>query len=190
MTETEWLACDDPVKLIAALEGRCSDRKCMLFAIAACYLCKPRRKKPKAQFEAVVQYADGETDIAPVRKHWGGAVGTSWPERPFPWAHQFAIDSQVGGSGYPPVAELVPLVRCVFGDPFRPIEFSPDWRTDTALTLARQMYASRNFSAMPILADALQDAGCDNAHILDHCRGGNLGHIRGCWACDLVLGKS
>ena len=53
---------------------------------------------------------------------------------------------------------------------------------------AQQMYESRDFSAMPILADALQDAGCDNADILDHCRGPGP-HVRGCWVVDLVLGK-
>ena len=68
--------------------------------------------------------------------------------------------------------------------------FSPAWRTDTALALARQMYESRDFSAMPILADALQDAGCDNDDILNHCRDANGPHVRGCWVVDLVLGKA
>lgn len=189
-TEVEWLACDDAVKLIATLEKCASDRKFMLFAIAGCYICKPRRKKPKEQFESVVRYADGATDIKPVRKYWGGAAGSAWPDRPFAWAHQFAIDSANGGGGYPAAADLTPLVRDIFGNPFSPPAFNPDWRTDTAVLLARQMYASRDFTAMPILADALQDAGCDNAHILDHCRGVTLTHVRGCWACDLVLGKS
>ena len=54
---------------------------------------------------------------------------------------------------------------------FRPVTFAPEWRTDTAVALARQMYESRDFSAMPILADALQDAGCDNDDVLNHCRG-------------------
>ena len=79
-------------------------------------------------------------------------------------------------------------VRDIFGNPFRPVTFSPTWRTDTAVALARQMYESRDFSAMPILADALQDAGCDNDDILDHCRGDGP-HVRGCWVVDLVLGK-
>jgi hypothetical protein len=82
----------------------------------------------------------------------------------------------------------VRLLRDIFGNPFCTIAFSPGWRTDTALTLARQMYDSRDFSALPILADALQDAGCDNADILDHCRGPGP-HVRGCWCVDLVLGK-
>jgi len=80
------------------------------------------------------------------------------------------------------------VIREVFGNPFRPVAFSPAWRTDTAVSLARQMYESRDFSAMPILADALQDAGCEDATILDHCRGAGP-HVRGCWAVDLVLGK-
>ena len=80
------------------------------------------------------------------------------------------------------------LLRDIFGNPFRPVTFAPAWRTDTAVLLARQMYDAREFSAMPILADALQDAGCDNADVLNHCRSGEP-HVRGCWVVDLVLGK-
>jgi hypothetical protein len=76
----------------------------------------------------------------------------------------------------------------ITGNPFRPVAFSPEWRTDTAVALARQMYESREFGAMPILADALQDAGCDNEDVLNHCRGDGP-HVRGCWVVDLVLGK-
>jgi hypothetical protein len=85
-------------------------------------------------------------------------------------------------------AQLI-LLRDIFGNPFHPVTFSPSWRTDTAVSLARTMYESRDFSAMPILADALQDAGCDNPDILDHCRDTALTHVRGCWVVDLVLGK-
>ena len=73
--------------------------------------------------------------------------------------------------------------------PFPSVSFSPSWRTDTATSLARIMYESRDFSAMPILADALQDAGCDSEHILKHCRDTNQVHVRGCWVVDLVLDK-
>jgi hypothetical protein len=66
--------------------------------------------------------------------------------------------------------------------------FAQCWRTDTVVALVRQMCESGDFSAMPILADALQDAGCDSAEILDHCRGPGP-HVRGCWVVDLVLGK-
>jgi hypothetical protein len=81
------------------------------------------------------------------------------------------------------------IVREIVGNPFRPVKFLPEWRTDTAVALARPMYDSCEFSAMPILADALQDAGCDNDHILSHCRDTSLMHVRGCWVVDLVLDK-
>ena len=84
--------------------------------------------------------------------------------------------------------EVTEVLRDIFGNPFRPVPFSLEWRTDTAIALARQMYEAREFSAMPILADALQDAGCDNPDILDHCRGAGP-HVRGCWVVDRVLGK-
>jgi hypothetical protein len=80
------------------------------------------------------------------------------------------------------------LARELLGNPFRVIVFEPSWRTSTVVALARQMYEARDFSAMPILADALQDAGCDNEDILDHCRAEQT-HVRGCWVVDVVLGK-
>ena len=79
--------------------------------------------------------------------------------------------------------------RDVAGNPFRPVVFAPNWRTSTAVALAQLMYDSRDFFQMPILADALQDAGCDNDDILNHCRGPGP-HVRGCWVVDLVLGKT
>jgi hypothetical protein len=85
--------------------------------------------------------------------------------------------------------ERAEWVREVFGNPFRPVAFRPEWRTDTAVALALQMNQSRDFSAMPILADALQDAGCDADDVLNHCRGSDLRHLRGCWVADEVLGK-
>jgi hypothetical protein len=82
----------------------------------------------------------------------------------------------------------VALIHDIFGNPFRSVVFPSEWRTDTAVALARQLYESRDFGAMPILADALQDAGCESADILDHCRDPGP-HVRGCWVVDLVLGK-
>jgi len=87
------------------------------------------------------------------------------------------------------LATQTEFIRDIFGNPFRPVAFDAAWRTDTALSLARHMYESRDFSAMPILADALQDAGCDLDDILNHCRDANGVHVRGCWVVDFVLGK-
>jgi hypothetical protein len=80
------------------------------------------------------------------------------------------------------------FIRDMFGNPFRPVTFAAAWRTGVVLALAHGIYDSRDFSAMPILADALQDAGCDSADLLDHCRGPGP-HVRGCWVLDAVLAR-
>lgn len=90
---------------------------------------------------------------------------------------------------HPERAEQASLLRCIFGNPFRPVTLDPFWNTSTVLSLAQRMYGSRDFSPMPILADALQDAGCDNPDFLNHCRGGGP-HARGRWVVDQLLGFS
>jgi hypothetical protein len=81
------------------------------------------------------------------------------------------------------------FVREVFGNPFRPIAIDPSWRTSTVVALAHGIYDERTFDRMPILADALQDAACDNDDVLNHIRG-NGPHVLGCWALDALLGKA
>src|SRR5262245_48593487 len=80
------------------------------------------------------------------------------------------------------------LTHDVFGNPFRHVAFDPRWRTSDVLGLARAIYEDRAFDRLPILADALMDAGCADDQILDHCRGDGP-HVRGCWVVDLVLSK-
>jgi hypothetical protein len=81
------------------------------------------------------------------------------------------------------------LLRDVVGNPFRPVNVEPAWLPSNVTSLAHTIYDDRAFERMPILADALEDAGCDNADILNHCRQPGE-HVRGCWVVDLVLGKS
>jgi hypothetical protein len=86
----------------------------------------------------------------------------------------------------------VHLLRCIVGNPFRPSQPDPAWlvwKDGTITRLAQGIYTDRAFDRLPILADALEDAGCDNADILAHCRGPGP-HVRGCWVLDLLLGKS
>ncbi len=80
------------------------------------------------------------------------------------------------------------LLRDIFGDPFPPPAFDPAWRTLDVSTLAESIYAERAFERMPILVDALEEAGCNDPAIVGHCRGPGP-HVRGCWVLDLVLGK-
>jgi hypothetical protein len=56
------------------------------------------------------------------------------------------------------------------------------------LKLSRAIYDDRAFDRLPVLADALEDAGCTDRTILAHCRSGGE-HVRGCWVVDLLLGK-
>jgi hypothetical protein len=84
------------------------------------------------------------------------------------------------------------LVHDIFGNPFRDVVMDPDWlawRDGTAVKLARTAYDDRRWDVLPILADALHEAGCTDDAILDHCRGPGP-HVRGCWVVDLVLGMS
>ena len=98
----------------------------------------------------------------------------------------------IGGSPVTPdVAEefvQCRLLRDIFGNPFRPVVADPAWLTPTAVAIATAIYADRAFDRMPILADALEEAGCVNADLLLHCCGAGP-HVRGYWIVDLLLGK-
>jgi hypothetical protein len=86
-------------------------------------------------------------------------------------------------------AKYCRLLFDVFGPlPFRRMITASHWLTPTVMALAGGIYADRAFDLLPILADALEDAGCDNADILAHCRDPGP-HVRGCWVLDLILGK-
>jgi hypothetical protein len=78
--------------------------------------------------------------------------------------------------------------RDVFGASFSDTRIAPEWRSPTVLSLARTIYEEEQFDLMPILADALEERGCDNRAVLGHCREPR-GHVRGCWVVDCVLGK-
>jgi hypothetical protein len=84
------------------------------------------------------------------------------------------------------------LIRDIFGNPFRAVSLVPSWliwNEATVAKLAQAIYDERAFERLPVLADALEEAGCTDAEILAHCRGPGP-HVRGCWALDLLLGKA
>ena len=119
--------------------------------------------------EAVVEYTLKTSEM--VATAIGRRAGRNWPVRN---------------------AELrahCDLLRDIFGNPFRPVVFDPRWLSASAVALARTAYETRNFSLLPILADALEDARCDSAEVLNHCRGLGL-HVCGCWVVDGVLGRA
>jgi hypothetical protein len=85
-----------------------------------------------------------------------------------------------------------PLVRDTFGNPFRPVTLDPAWlrwKDGAIAKIAQSVYDDRRFSDLPILADALEDAGGTDRAVLEHCRAGGE-HVRGCWVVDWLLGKT
>jgi hypothetical protein len=219
MTEKQWLTARriDPLRNWCEHHHKRNPRKERLFACACCRRIweQLRDERSRAAIEAAEAYADRRIDRTTLSKARAEAVraeqAASWPSRrrvgrfspKFAQAatlvtHPERFSVFVETSRYAQFATSnamvesaaqAGLLREIFGNPFRPSEFASEWRSDTALSLARHIYESRDFAQMPILADALQDAGCDNADILSHCRDPQQVHVRGCWVVDLVLGK-
>jgi hypothetical protein len=82
----------------------------------------------------------------------------------------------------------IKLLDDIFGNPFRPVALDPNWLTSAVVEMAQTIYDDRTFNRLPNLADALDESGCDNEEILNHCRQPGV-HVRGCWVLDLLLGK-
>ena len=218
MTEAEWLACDDPEEMVRVIwRQQHSHRRMDLFCLACARLVLHliEDEGAKRAFEWLEEHP-GEryqpTSGGHVRDLFqgpglalydahhrrdpgvsGAAVHVAydfwadWYEYAFPNLRE-RVATYPGALREDPRVYLPAMMRDIFGNPFRSAAIDPAWRTDTVLTLARGMYESRDFGAMPILADALQDAGCISEDILNHCRGPGP-HARGCWVVDLVLGK-
>jgi hypothetical protein len=81
------------------------------------------------------------------------------------------------------------VLRDLFGNPFRPVTIDMAWRTPTTVGLAQTIYDTRRYEILPILADALEEAGCTDPNFLTHLRCQEQIHIRGCWVIDLLLSK-
>ncbi len=200
MTEAEWLACRAPWRLLDYHRMKTQPRRLRLLAVACVRWAAPADALPVVGqvLDVVERYADGAATRAEFLAEFLAArkAGRKAIQDKVPTARALvnladdamegmtvAIESVRGRSGG---AAQCGLIRCVF--PFWPVTLDPEWLTSDVLPLARGIYEGRDFDRMPILADALQDAGCDSADILTHCRG-NGPHVRGRWVVDLVLGK-
>lgn len=177
MTEAEWLACDEPENMRQHVCNSTSERKRLLYMTAWCRCSWASwDSASKRAIETAERYADGLASSEEFRRAGSGAKLVKTV--PILMGPRFKVYH----------LQYAQNLRDIVGNPFRPAAFSTCWRTDTAVALARQMYESREFGAMPILADALQDAGCENEDVLGHCRGEGP-HVRGCWVVDQVLNK-
>ena len=173
MTEREWLTCDDPAPMIGHLIGpvrrrrlptnTVRDRKLRLW-VGAC-----REAAGVTHFYYKVDHRTGLLDAA-----------RAWSSAP----HQDCAA---------PVKAA--LLRDIFGNPFCPISIDPAWLTPTVVQLSQTAYEERQMPSgqldptrLSVLADALEDAGCDSQEMLSHLRSPGP-HVRGCWCIDLLLGK-
>jgi hypothetical protein len=186
--------------MVGCLRGRASDRKLRLFACA---------------FWRWFTEPDADPEMLRALEHaerWAEAgaslVRSSEPlfDISFRWHPLFARDAvdaanwTVRGSatmgrewiGPAEQEQQVVLLREMFGNLFHPARIDPAWlrwNHGSILKIAAGIYEERAFDRLPILHDALLDAGCDDEDILAHCRGAGP-HVRGCWVVDLLLAKA
>ena len=218
MTANDWRLCVIPQPMLLEFPGTPSERKLRLFGCAVCHRIWELMDDARCRkaVEASEQYADGflaeralDNISADAEFAWDQAIrepgGDDRVDARLARAASYSsspwLSLDVLMEGVNAAAEVAPggavnerhaqanLLRDIFGNPFRSVDFNPAWRTSDVLLLAQGIYDDRAFDRMPILADALQDAGCDNDDILNHCRDTNQVHVRGCWVVDLVLGK-
>jgi hypothetical protein len=210
MTEAEWLESTNPDAMLRHIWNRTSARKLRLFACAWVRSRWDLFPDPRSRAAVITgeRYADGfvaEDERQQVREaafRVGAemrAAGEMLKAYETLYAQKcveeelwcvIAIDlygPDTGQLNYPP--ECVYLLSEIFGNPFRPVDFDPCGLTSAAHSLAQYIYEERCFQETPILADALEEGGLANPEILEHFRQ-NGEHFLGCWALDLVLGKS
>jgi hypothetical protein len=198
MTEAEWLAGDDLGSMLHHAVRWASARKLRLFACGCCRRIWPLiNDRGRYAVETSERYADGQARPKELKAAYAAATRMSAGYAAHPGLKKsrlFATGlwaARQSGDVNQEYQAQVDLLRDIIGNPFRTVEVNPAWlawNDGTVRNMAEAIYEERTFDQMPILADALEDAGCDNAEILHHCRQPGV-HVRGCWVSDLLLGK-
>lgn len=211
MTEAQWLTCADPKAMLEFVQGKTSDRKLRLFA-CQCVREYQRIMGRDAGLTSGIELTERYVDGLATRDEW--LEGTRGSFHFGTWKSEAALAEALAGvqtaaglAGWRHVSQystnqesaelrlLTQFVRDIFGNPFRPVNnpFRSEasclkWRDGTIPKTAQTIYDERCTSGLPILADALEEAGCIDADILNHCRSDGQ-HVRGCWVIDQILGK-
>jgi hypothetical protein len=216
MTKAEWLACADPVQMANWARQRLGMRQLRLYAVASCRRAWDLLPddRCRAAVEAAEAWADRRLDWATVgaRRDEADACFQEFdpiapehrPQRQLVWAARLAASRTrvdltraayyVGEALAPdtlrPIQDRLQadLLRDVAGGLFELLPSVRPWQTRDVVALARGIYEERSFGQMRVLADALEDAGCSNLVLLEHCRASHE-HVRGCWCLDLVIGR-
>jgi hypothetical protein len=215
MTRDWWETTHFPIPLLGFLADNRSitPRKARLFACAACRMARGKSHRPDLTecVEAAEQFADGRE--TPVGLRIAHITARNFCEQePDNLLAQLAFHATESDIHVVTIAVLLfdrfqhrdmnslhltttdvnriiaDLIRELF--PLHDEPFDPNWRTAAILDMAGQLDDMRNDTALPVLADALEEAGCNNKDLLAHCRDPQAKHVRGCWAVDLVLGKT
>jgi hypothetical protein len=209
--EQDWLSSTDPQGMLEFLRtsGKADDRKLRLFACACCrrvwHLVNDERSRRAV--EVAERWADGratppelmaahqaawEAWGTPARTAASDATAVAWEVGHAADAGSHAAWAGTGGSRADERKAQADLLRCILGDPFRPPPLIEPgwlrWNGGTLVRLATVIYDERRFEDMPVLTDALEEAGCADEAILSHGRDGGP-HCRGCWLVDALLGK-
>jgi hypothetical protein len=219
VTEAEWLAATDPQPMLELLyrKGNITERKLRLFAAACCRHARPADHDADRLrlLEAIESFADEIVSGAELfaafsfvnsrpRKR-GDRLRVS-TRAALAAASSDARDAAntvalvLGRPGNTPgrgcavrVAEQASLMRDIMGYPWKPpscVDTGVLSRNGTPIgSMAQTIYDQRTFDRLPLLADALEDAGCSDGELLGHLRGPGP-HVRGCWAVDLLLAKT
>jgi hypothetical protein len=201
--EARWLACTEPKEML-----RDSERKLRLFAVACCR--RFAHLLPKGASRQAVEVAERFADEKADRDELVSALSEAVYALPAVGASDLAANAakyaalpSARAAAYA-VCEVTfiirqdagrawqcDLLREIFGHPYRPVTIERAWRASNdgaVIKLAQAIYDDRNFAHLPVLGDALEDAGCRDELLLDHCRG-RAEHLRGCWLLDLLLGR-
>ena len=218
MTETEWLACNDPAEMLIFVESRLSKRKLRLVCCAFCRgvvdWCRNCPKELLATVETAERFADGQVSAEQLiaARQWVASDDLCLCAPASPdllasndrsMAESFAALLADRGLRYP--RELLAIARAhVFSlraaqsgmaaalrevvRPHRSAEFDRRCLTPRALQSAGAIYEAGPWERLFDLANELQSAGCTDDGVLSHFRRGRM-HARGCWALDLVLDR-
>jgi hypothetical protein len=189
-------------------------RRLRLFACACCRVVWKHLHEPQWRnaVEVAERFADGQADkeeLEAARRalndlHRGKRLVQEWSAvrmaaattdekassaAVLVTAHPHAFDERDHPDG-PGAPVMSGMIRCIFGNPFRPSSIERSWlawNDGLIPRLAEAIYAERAFDRLPILADALEEAGCTDQAIFAHCRNPGL-HARGCWVVDALRG--